>query len=274
MQLDRKDWVVGVIVVALLAAVPVFQENTYLSGVMLVSLGCIISYILLIQGDIIYLAGLLLLLLVWSLIGGTQYYVSTVNFEKEMRRSYGTLYPSNVSMPDKTCGPGDDVVLFSGPNSFQMTQTPYTFLYIDGDPIITLSRDGDAIVINYLLLNDTNGDNIVRIDKNEFWIKSSVERLMVPDRSKLAINDHSGHIALALWFLNSRHIFIAGKFVYHGFSVEVGNKGINITLPNGKHLVTLDDACFYGHEMLITNAGLDAISRSPGATELKVAPPP
>ena len=155
-----------------------------------------------------------------------------------------------------------------------MTYAPYTFLYIDGDPIISLGRDGEAITIDYLLLNDANGDNIAHIDKNDFWIKPSIERLMVPDRSKLAINDHSGRVALALWFLNSRHIFIAGNFVYHGFIVQIGNKGIDITLPNGKHLVTLDDDCFYGHEMFITNAGLDAIPRSPGATELKILAPP
>jgi hypothetical protein len=54
-------------------------------------------------------------------------------------------------------------------------------LYIDGDPIISLDREGDAITVDYLLLNDTNGDNIARIDKDVFWIKPTIERLMVPD---------------------------------------------------------------------------------------------
>jgi hypothetical protein len=74
--------------------------------------------------------------------------------------------------------------------------------------------------------------------------------------------------------MNSRHIFIAGKFVYHGFIVEIGNKGIDITLRNGKHLATLDDDCFYGHEMFITSAGLDAISRTSGTVELKLLTTP
>ena len=265
MQLDRKDWVVGIIVVALLAGVAVFQENTYLSGVILVSLGCIISYILLSQRDIIYLARILLLLLVWSLIGGTEYYISSVNFEKEMRINYGRIYPSDVLLPDKRCAPGDDIILFSGPNSFQATDFPYTFLYIDGDPIISLGRENEAITIDLLLLNDTNGDNIAHIDKDEFWIKPTIERMMVPDRSKLAIKDHSGNIALVLWFLNSTHIFIAGKFVYHGFTVEIGNSGIDIALPNGQHLRKLADDCFYNHQMFVTTLGLDAVSPTKGA---------
>jgi hypothetical protein len=273
MRLERKDWVLLTIAI-LLPVVAIFQENTFLSNTFLAGAGIIISYLVWQHSDIHEgYRGLLITAIALSVIGSA-YYISAVNFEKEMRRNYGKIYPSNVSMPNKTCGPGDDIVLFSGQNSFQMTETPYRFLYIDGDPIITLSRDGDAIAIDYLLLNDANGDNIVHIDKNEFWIKPSIERLMVPDRSKLVINDHSGHVALALWFLNSRQIFIAGKFVYHGFIVEIGNEGINITMPNGKHLVTLNDDCFIGHEMFITNAGLDAISRSPGATEVIVTPTP
>ena len=273
MRLERKDWVLLTIAI-LLAIVALFQENTFLSNTFLMATGIIISYLVWQHSDIHKgYRNILITAIVLGVIGGA-YYISAMNFEKEMRRNYGRLYPSNVAMPDKTCGPGDDVVLFSGPNSFQMAETPYTFLHIDGDPIITLSRDGDAIAIDYLLLNDANGDNIVHIDKNEFWIKPSIERLMVPDRSKLAINDHSGHIALALWFMNSRHIFIAGKFVYHGFIVEIGNKGIDITMQNGKHLVTLNDDCFYGHEMFITNAGLDAVSRSSGDHRAKIVPTP
>jgi hypothetical protein len=272
MRLDRKDWVVSIIVVALFAAVPIFQENTYLSGVILLSLGCIISYILLSQNNIIYLAGLLLLLLVWSLIGGTEYYVSSVNFEKEMRMNYGRIYPSNEMLPDKRCAPGDDIILFSGPNSFQATTFPYTFLYIDGAPIISLGREGNAITMDYLLLNDTNGENIVHIDKDVFWIKPTIERMMVPDRSKLAIKDHSGNTALVLWFLNSTHIFIAGKFVYHGFTVDIGNSGIDITLPSGQHLRKLADDCFYNHQLFVTTLGLDAVSPTKGAVELKLTP--
>jgi hypothetical protein len=272
MRLDRKDWVVGIIVVALLAAVPVFEDNTYLSGVILVSLGYIISYILLSQRDIIYLAGILLLLLVWSLISGTEYYISSVNFEREMRRSYGHIYPSNVAVPDKRCASGDNILLFPGPNSFQVTEFPYTFLYIDGDPIISLGREGDAISIDYLLLNDTNGDNIAHIDKDEFWIKPSIERLMVPDRSRLAIQDHSGHSALNLYFLNANHLYITGKFVYHGFTVDVGKDGIDVTLANGKHAGLFSDDCFYNHRVMVTTSGLDFISPSKGATNVRIRP--
>jgi hypothetical protein len=56
-----------------------------------------------------------------------------------------------------------------------------------------------------------------------YYIKPSIERLMVPDRSKLLIANHTGNIALALDFLNSTHLFIAGKFVYHGFTVDLDN---------------------------------------------------
>ena len=168
-------------------------------------------------------------------------------------------------------GPGDDVALFFGPNSFQVTDFPYTFLYIDGDPIISLGGDGDEITIDYLLLNDKNGDNIVNINKDIFWIKPDIERLMIPDRSKLAIADHSGHTALVLWFMNRTHLFIAGHFSYHGFTIDIHEK-VDITLPNGQHLRKFSDNCFYNHQLFLTTAGLDAVSPTKGTTELKLTP--
>jgi hypothetical protein len=272
MRLERKDWVVGIVIAALLAAVAVFQESTYLANSILGVLGCIISYIILTHGRIEKAVRALTVTFVWILIGFTGYYIYSHNFEKEMRSYYGRVYPSNVLMPDMRCGVGDDIMLYPGQNNFQMTNFPYTFLYIDGDPIISLGKEGDAITIDYLLLNDTNGDNIARIDKDMFWIKPTIERLMVPDRSKLLIADHSGRIALALDFLNSAHLFIAGKFAYHGFIVEIDDSGIEITLANGTKLRKLNNDCFYNHQLFVTAAGLDAVSPTTGAVELKLTP--
>jgi hypothetical protein len=167
-------------------------------------------------------------------------------------------------MPGKRCGPGDDTVLFSGPNTFQTTHYPYTFLYIEGKPIISLGKSGNSITIDYLLLNDINGDNLVHISKDEFLIKPTIERLIIPDRSRLEIADHTGDKALTLYFMNSTHLYIAGKFAYHGFIVDIDDSGIDITLPNGKHLVTLNDNCFYNHQLFVTTAGLDAVSPTKG----------
>ncbi|HZZ21120.1 MAG TPA: hypothetical protein VFE60_00350 [Roseiarcus sp.] len=270
MQLENKDWVIGIIVAVLLAAVAIFEDNTFLANAILIFFGPIISYFLVIRGDVIRTVRVLLLIGIWILIIGTGYYIYTRNFERDMRSYYGYIYPSNVNMPDKRCGPGDDIGLYPGANNFQMTRFPYTFLSIDGDPIIALSKVGDAISIDYLMLYDTNGDNIVRIDKNEFWIKSSVQRFMTPNRSQLAIADHTGSVALALNFLNKKHLAIDGKFFYHGFTVEIGKLGIDITFPNGKHLGSINDDCFYGHELFISASGVDAVSPMEGATNLKI----
>ena len=45
MQLEGKDWVVGIVIAALLAAVTMFQDNTYVSNSILALLGFIVSYI-------------------------------------------------------------------------------------------------------------------------------------------------------------------------------------------------------------------------------------
>lgn len=254
------------------AAATLFQDNTYLANGILILLGCIVSYIVLLDDNIQRGAVVFRLAVIWILIWAVGYHISSVNFEKDMRSYYGRLYPSNISMIDKRCGPGDDTVLFSGPNTFQTTQYPYTFLYIDGKPIISLGKNGNAITIDYLLLNDTNGDSIVHIDKDEFWIKPTVERLIIPDRSRLEIAGRTGDKALKLYFMNSTHLYIAGKFTYHDFIVDIGNSGIDITLPNGKHLVTLNDNCFYNHQLFVTTAGLDAISPTKGTTELRITP--
>ena len=270
MRLERKDWILLVIAV-LLAAVAIFQENAYLSNACIILTGLIVSCLVWLHADVHKGYRGILVTAITLCVFGSAYYISSVNFEKEMRRNYGQVYPSNISTPDSRCGPGDDVALFFGPNSFQVTDFPYTFLYIDGDPIISLGRGGDAITIDYLLLNDTNGDNIVNINKNIFWIKPDIERLMVPDRSKLAIADHSGHTALVLWFMNRTHLFVAGHFAYHGFTVDVHDT-VDIALPNGQHLRKFSDNCFYNHQLFLTTAGLDAVSPAKGTTELKLTP--
>jgi hypothetical protein len=191
-----------------------------------------------------------------------------------MRQNFGRIYPSNIPTPDLRCGPGDDIVLFFGPERFQIAKFPYTFLYIDGDPMIILGKDGNAITIDYLLLNDTNGDNLVRIDKNTFWIKPTVERFMILDRSKLEIADHSGNVALALSFLNDKHLFIAGRFAYYGFVVTIDNKGMDVTFPNGLHTGIGVDNCFHDHKVEIKQDGLHATSSIRGATDLWIQGPP
>lgn len=140
--------------------------------------------------------------------------------------------------------------------------------------MIILGNDGIAITIDYLLLNDTNGDNLVRIDKNTFWIKPTVDRFMIPDRSKLKIADHSGNIALVLQFINDKHLFIAGRFAYHGSVVTIDNKGIDVTFPNGKDTGMGTDNCFYGHQVEIKEDGLHATSVIKGATDLWIQAPP
>jgi hypothetical protein len=60
--------------------------------------------------------------------------------------------------------------------------------------------------------------------------------------------------------------------VYHGFTVEIDNSGIGITLPDGTKLRKLNDDCFYNHQMFVTKAGLDAVSPTKGATELRITP--
>jgi hypothetical protein len=188
---------------------------------LLALLGFIVSYIVFTDKDILRGTRIFRLAVIWILIWAVGYHIYNVNFEKDMRSYYGRLYPSNVFMPDKRCGPGDDTVLFSGPNTFQTTQYPYTFLYIEGKPIISLGKSGNSITIDYLLLNDINGDNLVHISKDEFWIKPTIERLIIPDRSRLEIADHTGDKALTLYFMNSTHLYIAGKFAYHGFIVDI-----------------------------------------------------
>jgi hypothetical protein len=82
MRLERKDWVIGIVIAALLAAVAVFQENTYLANSTIAVLGCIISYIILNHGGIVRAVRTLTVTLVWILIGSVGYYISNVNFEK------------------------------------------------------------------------------------------------------------------------------------------------------------------------------------------------
>ena len=107
MQLDGKDWVIGIIIAALLASVPVFEETTYLANSMLILIGLLISFLILRHRSIIVAIRMMLLTMVWILVFGTGYYIYSRNFEIEMRRNYGRIYPSNVETPDKACGPGD-----------------------------------------------------------------------------------------------------------------------------------------------------------------------
>jgi hypothetical protein len=272
-QLGQKDWVLLAIAV-FSAAVAVFQGNTYLSVMFLVVTGAIISYLVWLHADIHKgYRGLLVSLIALSVLGGS-YYISNDNFEKEMRRNYGRIYPSNIATsPQKKCGPGDDIVLYPGQNSFQISSFPYTFLTIDGRPVISLGRDGDAISIDTLWLEDEKGNIIAHVNKDEFWIDPTVERFMVPDRSKLAIADHSGKVALLLWFMNKNHLFVDGNFHYHGFTVSIGNSGIFTTLADGKTLGGgLNDDCFYDHQIYVDAMGLTANSKQKGATDLKITP--
>jgi hypothetical protein len=144
MKLDQKDWVT-VIFAALLAAAGLFVEDTLFSGICLFLFGSLVSYFILTRGDIHRAYRALLATAVVILVSSAVYYISNINFQKEMRRTYGRIYPGNVPVEDERCSPGSDILLFSGLNRFQVTEFPYTFLYVDGDPIISLGREGDAI---------------------------------------------------------------------------------------------------------------------------------
>jgi hypothetical protein len=97
MRLERKDWVLLTIAI-LLPVVAIFQENTFLSNTFLVVTGIIISYLVWQHSDIHEgYRGLLITAIALCVIGSA-YYISAVNFEKEMRRNYGKIYPSNVSL--------------------------------------------------------------------------------------------------------------------------------------------------------------------------------
>ena len=171
----------------------------------------------------------------WSI-----WYISGVNFEKEMRRNYGRIYPDSIDVSDAACAPKDSVLLFAGSNNIQLTQFPYLFLIIDGDPIIVVDKQSDgALTIKYLLLNDDNEQNLARIDDSEFWINPSIQRFMVPRRDRLVIADHSGHPALNLAFLNPTHLSLSGRFVHHGFVVDIGLTYIDIAIPVGPDILYL-----------------------------------
>lgn len=136
MRFEQKDWV-SLAIVIILTAVAIFQENTFLSIACVVSAGVIVAYLVWLHNDIHKAYRSLLVTVIALGVIGSSYYISNANFEKEMRRNFGRTYPSNISMPDLRCGPGDDIVLFFGPERFQIATFPYTFLYIDGNPMIT-----------------------------------------------------------------------------------------------------------------------------------------
>lgn len=173
-----------------------------------------------------------------------------------MRRNYGRIYPDSIDVSDAACAPKDSVLLFAGSNNIQLTQFPYLFLIIDGDPIIVVDKQSDgALTIKYLLLNDDNEQNLARIDDSEFWINPSIQRFMVPRRDRLVIADHSGHPALNLAFLNPTHLSLSGRFVHHGFVVDIGLTYIDIAIPGrAGHLIFTND-CLRDQQIQVSASG-------------------
>jgi hypothetical protein len=257
MRFERKDIVLGVIGLAL-ALIALLEENTPIS-ILLLSIAVIFICYAILAHENVHIA--LRTLLCGFFIVGTAalgMYISAQNFEKEMRRLYGTIYPDSSALESPCDRPGA-VSLFVGVNTIAITEFPISILSADNDPLIILDRSSDGtIVLRKILLNDVNNNNLVNIDDNNFWITPTIQRLMIPYRNRLVVRDHSGNIAINIAFINSTHLSLSGNFYYSKlhktYHVDIG-KTVVIYTPDGQTIADFADNCFFNHKLNLTEDG-------------------
>ena len=108
---------------------------------------------------------------------------------------------------------------------------------------MSFARDGksNVIIISALRVFDDRGDNLVKIDQNDYWIKPDTHYVR-PDWSTLIAYDHSDAEVLRIHLVNDRVVTVTGIFLHPGSKTVRVAPG-ETYIENGR----ISNSCFGGY---------------------------
>jgi hypothetical protein len=132
---------------------------------------------------------------------------------RELEKNEGLLIPAHHKRPTTRCPVGDDdFAIYAGGGAVYGSSRPQVLLSIGGQEIITGEplQDG-SIRLKTIRLFDEDGDILVRITDDKFWVHPLARRER-PDFSTLIVYDKKDVAVLKLEFLDHNSIRINGVF--------------------------------------------------------------
>lgn len=177
-------------------------------------------------------------------------FVRSEQLSYELGLLYGRLYPAK-DIVRGPCAPQEgQVALYVGNFSTMAPENslPIGLVWImkkSGEPehVLDLDRDSDGALVLIADVKDSNGNLIVRLDKNEFRVNpNNYFDYKRPDRSTLIVSDQKGNVVINARYMNDRSLRVTGLFHSLGKTIDLskgmtpGNlslEGICLASPSG-----------------------------------------
>ena len=157
----------------------------------------------------------------------------------------GALEPQHDPVSPRCANNSGGII--AGTNGFQFGSEPYSFIYLDGTPMITVQRDGDRLRILEIHVMDKRYGQVATVNNNVFWV-SPLVKFTQSDWGTLDIQGSDGTEVLGIRFRNPDNIEIRGSFGNDRRTIYITDSGIS--LPDAAVKNTFSHNCFSGLSLI------------------------
>ena len=134
-------------------------------------------------------------------------------YENDLRSRFGSLDPDDKPT-NFQCASAPEAVgsIWAGSNILTVIGIRYKAIVFDDEPIVEVSIDNNKLVINKLIVKNSSGDLLLKIDSDNFELYSeSILEHPNGELSALRVYNKNYKEAVYIYFINKNHIFLTAN---------------------------------------------------------------